>query len=137
MEKIAKIINDEMERYSIVWIKRSTSWGKCYWCLHNGFLIISWICSLGVISVIPIFYMYKNQSSNLCDTIIISATGLGLILQLLDSILFFKDRATRARKMASELKLALLKYQNGFLSRKEMSDAIGQYLNKDWDEECA
>lgn len=135
MYKNLNIIDDHLERWAIAKIKISHRWGITYWCLHNGFLITSWILSLGVLVGIPILYLSDKQYSNIWNIVIIIATGLGLIFQLLDVILFLRDRAARSRRMSANLQSALLMYQSSKISIEEFLVAISDYLDEEWDEE--
>ncbi len=129
------IIDDHLEKWAITKIKDSYRWGIFYWCLHNGFLIASWILSLGVLAGIPILYLSDKQYSSVWNILIILATGLGLVFQLLDVILYLRDRAERGRRMSANLQSALLKYQSKSITKEVFIISICDYLNDEWKEE--
>jgi hypothetical protein len=129
------VFDDYLEKWAITKIKRSHRWGITYWCLHNGFLIVSWLLSLGVLVGIPILYLSDKQYSCVWNILILVATGSALVLQVLDVVLFFRDRAARGRRMSANLESALLKYRGGGISKEEFLSAISEYLDEEWNEQ--
>ncbi len=93
-------------------IVASQRWGYFYWGLHNVFSFFSWLLAIATpfLMAMSIFSCPDRMRSLNVMTLVISA--LGLILQVLASVMRFKERAVRGRKMSAQLHGALLDYHH-------------------------
>jgi len=103
-------------------------WSIFYWGLHNYFNFFSWAVAVAVPFALTItLYLPPEQSKRLNVPILI-ISGTGLVLQILASVMRFRERAQRGRSAVAKLEGSLLKFKQGVLQTDEFLAHFEQFL---------
>ena len=116
----------------ITWVRR---WAILYWSLYTWFATLSWVVAILVPAGSAIMLYVEEPQRRFLNIVILTAGGVGLLLQVLANVLRLRERSLRGRRMANKLEAALLKYQSGLIQTTEFVPEIERFLDEDYQEE--
>jgi hypothetical protein len=116
----------------ITWVTR---WAIRYWVVYTWFAPVSRVVAILVPVASAIMLYVPEPKRAFWKIVVLVVGGVGLILQVLASLLRLKERSLRGRRMANKLEGALVAYQTGLTQAADLVIAIQGFLDEDYQEE--
>jgi hypothetical protein len=103
-------------------------WWIFYWTLYNYFGLLSWVVVIAVPFGLAILLYVPPEESRIWNVALLSVSAFGLVLQVLASVMRFRERAILGRRSAARLEVAILKFREGKLDTDAMLREIQAVL---------
>lgn len=104
-------------------------WGLLYWTLHNWFALLSW--AVAIVVPFGLLITLQQPAPDLrWNTWLLIASALGLLLQVLGTVMRFKERSYRGRRLALKLEGSLLRFRSGASDRDQFLADVDQFLKE-------
>jgi len=127
----------EPESELIAWVaahaKSAHRWAMVYLILHNWLTMLSLAIAIAVPFGLAVMYASETPARR-WNAVLLAMSGVGLVAQVLNSIMRFKERAVQGRNMAKALETASLKYRSGNLDQAQFFAAIDRFVERATDE---
>lgn len=128
------------ETYAIQFAKKKAKearfWFVALWWVYLLFVAFGWVLTIAVFIGLAIMLYFPREHTQTWVIWLLIASGTGLILQVIPSVMRFRERAIRARRQSNRLEVSILKFQEGQIGKEELIVNIEQFSEEDCQEEA-
>jgi hypothetical protein len=127
-------INQELIDWATREARSTHRWAMWFLILYNWLALFSWAIAIAVPFGLAIMLYQSAETVKRFNIFLLCLSGFGLVLQVLNSVMRFKERASQGRNIAKTLEAAVLKYQCGQIDRSQFLQEVDRFVEKVTDE---